>query len=55
MPGFQHEICWEELVRHGRRDEQTEYVFETREQMVRCQHERGTDFRPSEIGKWVAD
>ena len=54
-PGFQYEICWEEIVRHRRRDEQTEHVFETREQMVGCQHERGTDFRPSEIGKWVAD
>ena len=28
---------------------------ETREQMVWCQHKRGTDFYPSEIGEWVAD
>ena len=26
-----------------------------REQMVGCHHERGTDFRPSEIGKRIAD
>jgi hypothetical protein len=46
MPGFQHEICWEEIVRQRRRDEQTEHVFETRKQLVGCQHKRGTTFAP---------
>jgi hypothetical protein len=55
MPGFQHEIGWEKIVRHGRRDAQTAHGFETREEMVRCHHECGTDFRPSESGKRVAD
>jgi hypothetical protein len=55
MPRLQHEICGKEIVRHGRRDEQTEHVFKTREQIVGCQHERRTNFCPSEVGERVAD
>jgi hypothetical protein len=55
MLRIQHEIRGEDLLWHGGGDEQTEHVFQVRQQMIGCQHERRTDFRTGQIDEGVAD